>query len=64
MLMTRYVEVNAKLIPYNKMVQKSNLIFTGLYALSIPLSFVWVYLPYVIFIEMPLWDFLSDKFHK
>ena len=64
MLMRRYVEVKAQLIPYNKMVQRSNLISTGLYALSIPLSFVWVYLPYVIFIGIPLWYFLPDKFHK
>ena len=64
LLMRRYIEVKAKLISYNKMVQRSNLISASLYLLSIPLAFVSVYLSYIIFIGIPLWYFLPDKFHK
>lgn len=64
LLMRRYIEVKAKLIPYNKMVQRSNLISTSLYLLSIPLAFVSVYLSYIIFIGIPIWYFLPDKFHR
>lgn len=63
-LMRRYVEVDAKLIPYNKMVHKSNVISTSLYLLSIPLSLVSVYLSFIIFVGIPIWYFLPDKFHK
>jgi uncharacterized membrane protein len=64
LLMRRYVEIEAKLIPYNKMVQKSNLISTGLYLLSIPLSLASIYLSFIIFIGIPVWYFLPDKFHQ
>lgn len=64
MLMRRYIEVKAKLIPYNHLVQKSNLIASALYLLSIPLAFISVYLPYIIFVGIPIWYFLPDKFHK
>ncbi|HLP92593.1 MAG TPA: TMEM175 family protein [Saprospiraceae bacterium] len=63
-LLRRYVEVQAQLIPYNAMVQKSNLISTLLYFLSIPLAFVSVYLSFLIFIGIPVWYFLPDRFHK
>lgn len=63
-LLRRYVEVHAKLIPYNSMIQKSNLISTGLYFASIPLAFVSVYISYIIFIGIPIWYFLPDRFHK
>ena len=63
-LMRRYIEVDSKLIPYNKMLQKSNLISTGLYLLSIPLALVSVYFSFIIFIGIPIWYFLPDKFHK
>lgn len=63
-LMRRYVEVDAKLIPLNKMVQKSNLISTSLYLLSIPASFISIYLSYIIFIGIPIWYFIPDKFQK
>jgi len=53
-LMRQYVEVHAKLIPYNKLIQKSNLISTILYFSSIPLAFVSVYISYVIFIDIPI----------
>ncbi len=64
MLLRRYIEVKAKLIPYNQMVQKSNLIASALYLLSIPLAFFSVYLSYIIFVGIPIWYFLPDKFHK
>ena len=64
MLMRRYIEIYAKLIPYNKRVQRSNLISTSLYLMSIPLAFVSVYLSYFIFIGIPLWYFLPDRFHR
>jgi uncharacterized membrane protein len=63
LLMRRYVEVEAKLIPYNKMVHKSNFISTGLYLLSIPLALVSIYLSLMIFIGIPVWYFLPDKFY-
>lgn len=63
-LMRRYVEVDAKLIPYNHLIQKSNLVSTMLYLISIPLAYVSVYLSYIIFIGIPVWYFLPDKFHK
>jgi uncharacterized membrane protein len=64
MLLRRYIEVKAKLIPYNQMVQKSNLIASALYLLSIPLAFFSVYFSYIIFMGIPIWYFLPDKFHK
>jgi uncharacterized membrane protein len=64
LLMRRYVEVEAKLIPYNKMVHKSNLISTSLYLLSIPLALVSIYLSFIIFLGIPVWYFLPDKFHQ
>ncbi len=63
-LMRRYIEVEAKLIPYNKMVQKSNLLSSGLYLLSIPLALLSVHLSFLIFVGIPIWYFLPDKFHK
>ncbi|MGL5319005.1 MAG: TMEM175 family protein [Bacteroidales bacterium] len=63
-LLRHYIEFVAKLIPENKMVQKSNLITTSLYFLSIPASFVSIYLSYMIFIGIPLWYFIPDKFYK
>lgn len=63
-LMRRYIEVDAKLMPYNKLVHKSNIISTVLYLLSIPLSLISVYLSFIIFVGIPVWYFLPDKFHK
>lgn len=62
--MGRYVEIDLKLIPHNKMVQRSNIISVSLYLLSIPLAWVSVYFSYLIFIGIPIWYFLPDKFHK
>ncbi|MBU6157611.1 MAG: DUF1211 domain-containing protein [Bacteroidetes bacterium] len=64
LLLRRYVEVQAKLIPYNKMVHKSNFISTSLYLLSIPLALLSIYLSFIIFIGIPVWYFLPDKFHQ
>lgn len=61
LLMRRYIESKAKLIPYNKHVQQSNLLSTGLYALSVPLALASVYLSYFIFIIIPVWYFLPDR---
>lgn len=63
-LMRRYVEVVAKFIPYNKKVQHSNIISTSLYLMSIPLAFVSVYISFIIFVGIPIWYFLPEKFHK
>lgn len=63
-LMRRYVEVSAKMIPYNRLIQRSNLVSTSLYLLSIPLAFVSVYISYFIFIAIPVWYFIPDKFHQ
>lgn len=63
-LLRRYVEVDAKLIPYNQFIQKSNILSASLYFLSMPLAFVSVYLSFIIFIGIPIWYFLPDKFHK
>jgi uncharacterized membrane protein len=63
-LLRRYVEVTAKLIPYNKKVQFSNLISTSLYIISIPLALISVYISFIIFIFIPIWYFLPEKLHK
>ena len=63
-LIRRYIEVDAKLIPYNKVVQNSNIISTSLYLISIPLALVSVYLSFIVFVCIPIWYFLPDKFHK
>lgn len=63
-LLRRHVEVRLKLIPYNRMIQTSNIFSMSLYALSIPLAYVSIYLSYLIFIGIPLWYFIPDKFHK
>lgn len=63
-LLRHYVEVKAKWIPINTMLQKSNKISTLLYLLSIPLAFTSVFLSYIIFIGIPAWYFLPDKFHR
>jgi uncharacterized membrane protein len=63
-ILKRYVEVTAKLISYNKRVERLNLISVSLYFLSIPLSFISVYLSFIIFIGIPIWYFLPEKFYK
>jgi uncharacterized membrane protein len=63
-LLRWYTEAKAKLIPFNKFIQRSNLISTSLYFLSIPLSLVSFYFSLIIFIGIPVWYFLPDKFHK
>jgi uncharacterized membrane protein len=64
LLMRRYAEIKAKLIPYNKKIQRSNWIGTALYLLSIPLALVSIYLPFIIFVGIPLWYFLPEKLHQ
>lgn len=63
-VLRRYVEVHAKWLPYNAIVNRSNLVSTFLYLASIPLAFVSVYLSFAIFIGIPIWYFLPDRFHK
>jgi uncharacterized membrane protein len=63
-LMRRYIEVEAKLLPYNRIIQRSNLVSVCLYLLSVPLAFVSIYLSFIIFIGIPLWYFLPDKFNQ
>lgn len=64
LLMRRYIEVNAKMIPYNRLIQRSNLVSTSLYLLSIPLGYISVYISYFIFLAIPIWYFIPDKFHQ
>jgi uncharacterized membrane protein len=59
-----YVESNAKLIPYNNLIHRSNIISTLLYTATIPLAYVSVYLSFAIFVGIPIWYFLPDRFHK
>jgi uncharacterized membrane protein len=63
-LLRRYVEVGAKMIPHNALLHRSNKVSTMLYLASVPLAFVSVYLSFAIFIGIPLWYFLPDRFHK
>lgn len=63
-LLRAYAQGKAKLISYNQLVQRSNMIGTSLYFLSAPLAFVSVYLSFAIFMGIPLWYFLPDKFQK
>ncbi|WP_269221985.1 TMEM175 family protein [Flavobacterium sp. IMCC34518] len=64
LLLRRYVEVKVKLITYNALVHRSNLISTSLYLLSIPLALVSVYLSFIIFVGIPVWYFLPDKYNR
>lgn len=63
-LLRWYVEVNAKMIPYNRQIQRSNMVSTLLYITTIPLAYVSVYLSFAIFVGIPIWYFLPDRFHK
>lgn len=63
-LMRRHVEVGAGMIPYNRLVQRSNMVSVSLYFLSIPLALISVYISYAIFLAIPIWYFIPDKFHK
>ena len=63
-LLRRYVEVDAGLLPYNPLIHRSNIISTLLYLSTIPLAFISVYLSFAIFLGIPLWYFLPDKFHR
>jgi len=60
LLMRRYVEITAKLITYNAKIHRNNLISVSLYFVSIPLSYLSVYLSFVIFAGIPLWYFLPE----
>jgi uncharacterized membrane protein len=63
-LMRRYIEVKAKLIPYNAKIHRNNLISASLYLVSIPLSYISVYLSFIIFLGIPLWYFIPEKHHS
>lgn len=63
-LMRRHVEIGAAMIPYNSLIQRSNMVSVSLYLLSIPLAMVSVYISYIIFLIIPIWYFIPDKFHK
>jgi uncharacterized membrane protein len=63
-LLRRYVEVEAKIIPFNRRVHQSNLVSTGLYLATIPLAFVSVYFSFAIFIGIPIWYFLPERLHR
>lgn len=64
LLLRRYVEVEGKLIPYNALVHRSNLVSTLLYLATIPLAYISVYLSFAVFVAIPVWYFLPDRFHK
>lgn len=64
LFMRRYVAVKIKNTPTIKILHKSNFIGTSLYLLTIPLSFISVHICFIIFIGIPLWYFIPDKFHK
>ncbi len=61
-LLRRYVEVKAALSEYHDVVHRSNLISLTLYLLSIPLAFVSVYASYAIFVGIPVWYFIPERF--
>ena len=62
-LLRWYVEAKTQLLPYNPFIQRSNRITSWLYLASVPLAWVSVYLSFIIFIGIPIWYFLPDKFH-
>jgi uncharacterized membrane protein len=64
LLMRRYVEITAKFISYNPKLHRNNLISVSLYLVSIPLSYISVYLSFIIFVGIPLWYFLPEKHHS
>ena len=63
-LLRWYVEAKAQLLAYNPFIQRSNRITTLLYLASVPLAWVSVYISFLIFIGIPIWYFLPDKFHS
>ena len=63
-LMRRYAEVTARLISFNKSARTSNLVSLLLYLISVPLAFVSVPISNVIFVGIPLWYFVPDRFHR
>lgn len=62
LLLRRYVEIKAQWIPYNRNIHISNTISTLLYLISIPISTVSVYLSFLIFIGIPMWYFIPERF--
>lgn len=64
LLMRRYVEVVRKILPYKKAIHQSNRWAMLLYLASMPLAFISVYFSFAIFVGIPLWYFLPDRFHK
>lgn len=41
-----------------------NLVSTLLYLATIPLAYISVYLSFAVFVAIPVWYFLPDRFHK
>lgn len=64
LLMRRYVEVVKKMLPYKRAIHQSNQWALMLYLVSMPLAFLSVYFSFAIFLGIPLWYFLPDRFHK
>jgi len=62
LLLRRYAEIKAKWIPYNRNIHISNRISTVLYLVSIPISIVSVYFSLLIFIGIPMWYFIPERF--
>lgn len=62
LLLRRYVELKAGMVQYNQIVHRSNFISVMLYLLSMPLAFVSVYLSFTIFIAIPVWYFIPERF--
>lgn len=58
LILRRYAESKAGLIPYNPAANRRNRIALGLYILSIPLAGVSVWAAYLIFIGIPAWYFV------
>lgn len=63
LLLRRYVELHARLLPYNRRIHLSNLASVTLYLASIPLALLSVYLSFLVFLAIPLWYFIPDRLH-
>lgn len=64
LLLRRYVEIHAKLLPYSPHIHRTNALASLFYFLSIPIAYISVFLSFVIFAFIPIWYFMPDRRKK
>ena len=61
LLLRHYIENGAKLLPRNRLAQRSNSIALGLYVSTMLFAYVSVYISFAVFIGIPIWYFVPEK---